>query len=189
MAEDERAANAANHPYVIDKPTMGIWNLIGDAAADIAARDRADLGSLFSDVRVGTGTAPDCDVLFLYCAVDKSGRISGQPFSIHDAIRAAGAHIVVLGSEIGTDELMSREFNQSLSTPSEWPANIVVTIKRKGDHFGDFFRELFSRMMDGVSMPMAWVKLAPQGPVQRRDNPETIAVMEFGHVAFGMREG
>jgi hypothetical protein len=31
---------------------------------------------------------------------------------------------------------------------------------------------------------MAWVELAPQGPVQRDDIPGTICLMEAGQIAF-----
>jgi hypothetical protein len=34
-------------------------------------------------------------------------------------------------------------------------------------------------------MPMAWVKLAPQGPHQPPDIPGAICLMGAGHVTFG----
>ena len=42
-------------------------------------------------------------------------------------------------------------------------------------------------MLAGTSMPLAWVKLAPQVPEQRPDIPATICLMEAGHIAFGSR--
>jgi hypothetical protein len=161
-----------------------MWNLVGEAANELVARDRADLGPLFHDnVQIGTRDAPKCDVLFLYCALDASGRVSGQPFSMRDAIKAAGARIAVLASEIPAESMPDSD----LSAGSDWRANIVITLDRNGEHFGRFFKELFSQMQAGVSMLMAWVELAPQGPVQGNDLPVTICLPEAGHIAFGPR--
>ena len=70
-----------------------------------------------------------------------------------------------------------------------WAANVVITLSRNGEHFGRFFRELFGQMFAGTSMPMAFVDIAPQGPVQPKDIPGTIALMEAGHIAFGPKKG
>jgi hypothetical protein len=189
MVQNERRTNTVNDPYIIAKPVLGMWNLIGDAAGDLLARDRAELGPLFpNSVQVGAQSAPKCNVLFLYCALDASARISGHPTSMRDVIKAAGAHIAVLAADIPGALLSNREFGQSLSARSDWPANIVITLNRNGEHFGRFFRELFSQMQAGVTMPMAWVELAPQGPHQRSDIPGTICLMEAGHIAFGPRK-
>ena len=65
-------------------------------------------------------------------------------------------------------------------------ANLVMTLDRKGDSFGRFFQVLFQDMFAGTSMPMAWVKLAPQrGPKSGGKNtPWTIFACELGQLAF-----
>jgi len=41
-------------------------------------------------------------------------------------------------------------------------------------------------MKRGVSMPVAWINLAPQGPVKEQENlPSTIFACEAGQIAFG----
>ena len=62
---------------------------------------------------------------------------------------------------------------------------LVMTLKRNGQIFPSFFKELFGMMHHGVTMPMAWVKLAPQIPGRENDNvPGTICAMEVTHVVF-----
>lgn len=149
-------------------------------------QDRATLAEVFhNNIQVAERTLPKCNVLFLYCALEASGRIAGFSFSFRELIKGTGAHIAVIASEIQPALLSSPEFGNGLSAKHDWPANIVITLSRNGDHFAHFFQQLFSQMQTGVSMPMAWVRLAPQGPQQRRDIPGTICLMEAGHIAFG----
>src|SRR5215813_2382839 len=146
MVQNERT-NTIKDPYIIPKPILGMWNLIGDAGAALLARDQADLGPLFpNSVQVGAQSVPRCNVLFLYCALEASTRVAGQSFSMRDVIKAAQAHIAVLAADIPPALLQSGEFGQSLSARSDWPANIVITLNRNGEHFGRFFKELFSQM-------------------------------------------
>src|SRR5262245_26489946 len=63
-------------------------------------------------------------------------------------------------------------------------ANLIITNNRNGAAFGRFFRSLFQLMHTGVSMPMAWVQLAPQGPSQSPDLPGMICLMGAGQVTF-----
>lgn len=45
---------------------------------------------------------------------------------------------------------------------------------------------LFADMKLGVSMPVAWVKLAPQGPLKEHESlPSTIFACEAGQMVFG----
>ena len=131
---------------------------------------------------------PKCDVLFLYATLEPSTRVGGRELSLRDVIKAAGARIAVVASELPAAVLSNREFGQALTAGTDWPANIVITLNRNGDTFGKFFRELFSKMRSGVTMPMAWVALAPQGPQQRSDIPGTICLMEAGHIALGPKK-
>jgi hypothetical protein len=189
-AQGERRTTTADNPYVIATPSLGLLNLLAARGAALLERDKADLGPLFpGGVQVSTQQVPKCNVLLLYGDIDASARISGSPHSLREAIKAAGAHIAVVASELSEAVLSSRGFAQALGGRNDWPANIVITLNRNGDSFGRFFNNLFSQMRTGVSMPMAWVNLAPQGPVQPKDIPGTIALMEAGHIAFGPKPG
>jgi len=64
-------------------------------------------------------------------------------------------------------------------------ANLVMTISRKGELFGPFSHKLFSAMKQGTSMPIAWVKLAPQVPGKDHpDCPGALFSVEAGQIAF-----
>jgi len=62
--------------------------------------------------------------------------------------------------------------------------NLVMTLERKGDVYPRFFRRLMEDMITGTSMPEAWVKLAPQGPAQQDDIPETVFNAGYGSLRF-----
>jgi hypothetical protein len=186
MAQGEPRTTTVDDPYVIATPSLGLLNLLGAKADKLLKQDQAELGPLFpGGVQVSTRQVPKCNVLFLYCDIDASSRLAGSSYSLRESIKAAGAHVAVVASEISEDILIGRGFAQAMGGRSDWPANIVITLNRNGDSFDRFFNNLFSRMRAGVSMPMAWVELAPQGPVQPKDIPGTIALMEAGHIVFG----
>jgi hypothetical protein len=64
-------------------------------------------------------------------------------------------------------------------------ANLVMTIKRKGLAFPQFFAQLFGKMSKGKSMPLAWVELAPQNPRALQEScPESIFSAEVSHIVF-----
>jgi len=184
MAEDTAPKITANNPFVIANPSLLMLNLMGPGATALLERDLADLKPIFNDnIRVvDSTTVPRCDVLFLYAKLDETGRVEPHPFHFRDAVKATGARVAVVASEIAEAAFSNPRFGQY---SNGWPANIVLTINRKGEHFGRFFRRLFSDMQSGTSMPMAWVTLAPQGPVQAPDLPAMIFLMEAGHIAFG----
>lgn len=61
-----------------------------------------------------------------------------------------------------------------------------MTLSRKGSAFPSFFVRLFTAMKSGISMPVAWLRLVPQGPVKEHDNlPSTIFACEAGRIVFG----
>ena len=186
MAENSAGKVTWDNPYVIPDPRLLMLNLMGPAGTAMLERDLADLKPIFNDnISVVDSTqVPHCNVLFLYAKLDETGRVEPHPFHFRDAIKATGAHVAVIASEIATASFSNPQFNQY---SNGWPANIVLTISRKGEHFGRFFQRLFADMQSGTSMPMAWVTLAPQGPVQDPDLPATILLMEAGHIAFGRR--
>ncbi len=179
----------ATTPLVIDDPEIAFVNLAGESCAAIAAEDRAVIGELFGR-NVQVATVPvSCDVLFLYCSFKSSGGIVGQQESLRGLIVNNTARVVVVASEISGELLSNREFGTALAEGGNPPVNLVMTLNRNGDNFGRFFRSLFQMMLKGVSMPMAWVKLAPQGPVQPPDIPGTICMMGAGQIAFGTPSG
>jgi len=187
-AQTGRRTTTMDNPYVIADPALTFLNLAGDAGNDLMARDRATLEFVFNgNIQIANRNLPRCNVLFLYGALDASGRLAGNSFTFRDVIRGAGAHVAVLASELQPDLLSDPEFMKGLPGNGDWPANIVITLSRNGDHFGRFFHQLFSYMLAGTSMPLAWVKLAPQVREQRPDIPATICLMEAGHIAFGSR--
>lgn len=181
-----RATSAAS-PYVINNPTIGFLNLTGDEGERLAKHDFVELSSEFEKVReIESGKIPKCDVLILYCALDPRGKILGQSYSLRDVLRAAGARIAVIASDIPHSIVTSSEFNRFLQSKNDWPANVIITLNRNGEAFGRFFKNLFSEMHAGTTMPKAWVKLAPQGPVSNADHPGTVALLEAGHIAFAV---
>jgi hypothetical protein len=176
------AANA----MVIAEPAIAFLNLGGASCEAIAAQDKQDAGGLFrGKVRNATAPTPSCDVLFLYCTFEPSGSIAGQSLSLRELIRDSGAKIAVIASEIRPEMLSNRDFQKSIQGGSNPPVNLVIVGNRNGEAFGRFFMSLFQSMWNGVPMPLAWVELAPQGPMQREDIPGTICIMEAGHVVFG----
>jgi hypothetical protein len=128
--------------------------------------------------------APRCDVLFLYCELDATGKIIGQPLSVMDVIRECGAQIAVVGPGVRPEIVSSSGFQKSLASSSSLRTNLVIVTDRKGAAFGPFFKSLFQDMWAGVPMPMAWVKLAPQVRRQPQDIPATICIMGAGQVTF-----
>ena len=190
MPPDQRIATSADHPFVIENPSLAFMNLMGGDGRTLVEQDRAALAPAFAtDIQVAEDSTPKCDVLFFYGALDASTRVTGFPFFFRDLVRAAGARIAVLASESPPTLVSNPQFARALGAIGDWPANIVITTHRNGENFGRFFRSMFSQMQAGVSMPMAWVALAPQGPMQPSDVPGTICLMEAGHVAFGARSG
>jgi len=177
---------SGSDPFIINSPVLGFLNLAGDNGSSLAKKDQDYLGNLFSTtLGAETNKLPKCNVLFLYCVLDASGRIAGQQFPLRDLIRSAGAHIVVVAFDNPANILTSIKFQQYLQSQDNWPANIIFTVNRNGDTFGHFFKNLFTQMHTGITMPNAWVSLAPQGPNGHADCPGTIALMEAGHVTFG----
>jgi hypothetical protein len=172
-------------PLSIGQPTIAFVNLSGTGCDNIVAEDSAEIGALFhGKVLITTAPVTDCDVLFLYCAVESSGNVVGQQASLRDLIGASGASVAVIASEVGV--IMSPEFQKSLGRGNNPPANLVITGNRNGAAFSRFYKSLFQLMWTGIPMPAAWNELAPQAPQQPHDNtPGSICIMEAGQVMFG----
>lgn len=167
-------------PFRIDHPVIGFY-CPAPALVEQMRADKAALGPLFDAVRESTQDAPKCNVLCVYSRFGPDGSLAHSSTRLRDLIKAAGAHVAIVACENDPDHLF-----KAVEPDNDWPANIVLTIQRKGEVFVAFFTELFRAMRSGRSMLVAWVELAPQAPGHGHANcPETIMLAEAGHVAFG----
>lgn len=170
----------AIRPLSIASPSIGFLNLQGAAGAACATSDQEVLAPLFTTARTSAHEVPKCDVLFVYCSFDATGNIDGDPRRMRDLIREAGAYVAV-----GACENVPEHSFKAIDGDNGWTANIVLVMERRNDKFVLFFRRLFRAMLDGESMLMAWVALAPQMPGHDHpDAPISILVPEAGHVTF-----
>ncbi|MEO8670673.1 MAG: hypothetical protein ABI411_05110 [Tahibacter sp.] len=120
-------------------------------------------------------------MLIIYGALQADGRPAGSAMSVREHIKTAGACVAVVANNNAPESCI-----EALRAPKDWPANIVMVIDRKSECFASFFGRLFTLMLSGKTMPMAWVELAPQVPgLDHADAPSTIFAAEAGHVAFG----
>jgi hypothetical protein len=168
-------------PLLIRSPQLGILNLKGESAEQLIAEDVDALMPVLGSPIRGSTSAPFCNVLFIYCDIGSDGRIGNFPGTLRDLIQTLGAPLVVVASENTGDAYISTTKGQKHGR-----ANLVMTLSRRGVVFPAFFARLFTDMKRGVSMPVAWVKLAPQGPVKEHENlPSTIFACEAGQMVFG----
>ena len=128
----------------------------GDASVAIVA-DKAALVSLFSSSVESSDVPPICSVLFLYCHIEPSGNIRGSSRGLREIIRDSRAAVVVVASENSGNSYIAAGKQRGYGQ-----ANLVMALDRRGDVFPKFFQRLFTEMKQGVSMPVAWVKFAPQ---------------------------
>ena len=173
----------ADRPYRISNPTIGFLNLQGAAGVALADSDRSVLGPLFGHVLESVSQVLRCEVLFIYCTIHPDGTVVGSPEPIREVIKKAGAHIAVVAAENP-----SAAYVKGVGPRGDWPANVVMTIDRKGAKFSHFFACLFESMFNGRSMLLTWVQLAPQIPGREHpDSPSTIMAAEAGHLVFERR--
>lgn len=161
--------------------TLGILDLSNGSASETVAADQASVATLFTNVNISTRLAPACGVLFVYCTIGADGRIPGYRLGLREIIRDSGATVVVVATPNAADGYIAAAKQTGYGT-----ANLVMTLDRNEDAFGTFFRALFSDMKKGTSMPVAWVKLAPQHSEAQEglSLPETIFSCEAGQVAL-----
>src|SRR5260370_34070087 len=165
-----------NDPLVIVSPRIGFLNLLGTSAQPILEEDKAALRPLFSSLEESDSNPPVCDVLMIYAQVQSDGRIGG----LRDIMRKSNAPIVVIASENEGSSYVAAGKRTGYGQ-----ANLVMTLNRKVPAFANFFTQLFSKMLHGESMPMAWVRLAPQIPGLEHENvPGAVLAAEAGPVAF-----
>ena len=170
-----------DHPLIIASPRIGFFNLMGPAAHEIVEEDKATLAPLFLSLEEGDVNPPVCDVLMIYAEVLNDGRLFGTSDSLREIIQKSHAPIVIVASDNAV-----KNYVAAGKLPGNGKANLVMTRKRKGAAFTSFFAQLFQRMSEGMSMPMAWVELAPQigGDKAHENCPETIFSAEVSHIIF-----
>ena len=165
---------------VIRAPRLGVLNLKGDAAEQLIAADVQALQPVLGNAVRGSASSPFCDVLFIYCDIGSDGRIANFSGTLRDLVRTLRAPLVVVASENSGEAYIS-----TLKGQKDARANLVMALSRKGPAFPTFIARLFAEMKRGVSMPVAWMRLAPQGPVKEHDDlPSTIFACEAGQMVF-----
>jgi hypothetical protein len=163
----------------IAKPTVGFLNLLGESGAPFLHEDRDAIRAFFYDARESQDVAPKCDVLLIYATVLADGSILGTPSTLRQIVSESGAKIVILATDNLTDDYMAALKSEG------GKANIVLTLDRRSWRFSHFIEQLFSAMQKGPSMPVVWVRLAPQNPNDpHQDCPATVFLCELGQVAF-----
>lgn len=174
------ARRGAGRAMQIQSPKLGFLNLKGAACEEIMAEDKSAIRSMFSSIQESATAPPLCDVLFIYCDIGPEGEIAGTTATLRDIIRNSGARVVVVASDNSDASYIASAKKKGYAR-----VNLVMTLDRRGAVFSSFFRRLFEQMRDGTSMPMAWVKLAPQIPGHDHvDSPGTIFVAGAGHISF-----
>lgn len=169
---------------VVQEPVLGFINVAGRSCQATAEEDRDRLAPLFERSWSSHGKIEPCDVFFLYCEIADDGGIVGMDRGLRELIRDRGAKVAVVANG-HMDEYLEKKFGKRTGYGH---ANLVLTLDRKGERFGDFFYRLFTKMFEGTSMPIAWHELAPQVPGQDATVlPECICLMEMGQLAFSRR--
>jgi hypothetical protein len=165
---------------VVPSPVLGVMLLDERAGAAWGETDRDRIVPLFARVRESQRATPRCDVLLIYGDLDAEGRLAPAGAGLREVIRDAGAKVVVVASDNPRGHYVA-----GVPKTRYGRTNLVMTMDRRGDALPRFLAELFLRMGRGVSMPAAWVQLAPQAPGPEHDAlPAVIFACELGHVVF-----
>ncbi len=166
----------------ITDPSLAFLNLAGDELSHLIDRDRSVLASLFTTVEFGAGyPIPSCDVLFIYANVGVDGSIGlGAGVTIRHLAENAGAVIAVLASDNPAENIVTASRYRVQRRRTLFGFSIA-----RAWHLAVFFKELFTRMYSGQSMPMAWAAISPQHSGGMHDDlPQTICHIEAGQVKF-----
>ena len=173
-------ATRAAQRVVVRSPRLGVLNLMGNDANRLIEDDLKALTPLFGKSTQSTAAPPACDVLFVYARVQDSGVVDGSKSGLREIIRDSGAKIVVVATENTPDGYIAGAPNKPYGK-----ANLVMTLERRGNRFASFYVRLFKMMFAGDTMPVAWVKLAPQVPgAKHEDTPGSIFAAEAGQITF-----
>jgi hypothetical protein len=173
----------ATNPYRLRNAVAG-FICLDPEFGPLMETDKLTLGPLFPLVRSSSEAIVQCDVLFLYCKIDKDGSVARLKMRVRDLVKVSGARVAIVASEN-----LSQHYMHALQPKNDWAANIVLVIDRRATAFTMFFQKLFKAMNGGTSMLMAWVSLAPQGrnpaDLRHRECPDTFMAAEAGHIALG----
>lgn len=176
-----RARGRRGSVVTVVAPKLGFVNFGNNIFASLVKEDQSALSGCFSHtLQSAEGAVPTCDVLFAYADLSPDGSLLGapEPTIRHLAARAHAAIVVLASPNPGKNIIAAGKL------PGPKNASLVFTIDRKND-FANFFKELFSLMRRGKSMPVAWSTMAPQHlSAMRPGIPETIFVPESGAVTF-----
>ena len=168
---------------VIHSPRLGILNLMGRDVEPLINEDRAALESYFSSVELSEKYTPLCDALLIYAQVEPDGKIKGPQDSFREIIMHSTASIVIVAIE---NE--GKNYLEAAKKTGYGQANFVLTLKRNGKAFARFFSEIFQQMHEGIPMPKAWIKLAPQGGKVNYENcPDAMLTCELGQITFSKK--
>jgi hypothetical protein len=102
------------------------------------------------------------DVLHLLATLDLEGQISTdseKQFAVAtllDKCVAMNVKAVLFAGDNKADAYIR-------GVPAK-PLNLVMTIARRGPAFPEFLGEFCTLLASGLTFPLAWVKIAPQGP-------------------------
>lgn len=184
VARAEAAKKSPSPPVAATKKiplSIGFANFSGDDLAPLVEADVASLGPLFARARTAPAhQLPTAEVLFMYMHLNEDGTIKGSPQSgIRQIVQLAKPAILVVASPNPATHVQ-----KAMLLDGPRSANIVITLARKGDGFGRFFKTLFTRMRDGEDMMTAWVRIAPQGPQSDPAAPAVILAAEAGKLVF-----
>jgi hypothetical protein len=180
-----RRSALAPHPpaargHAIRTPVLGVLRLDAAAGRLWKTEDAPTLALLFNEVRESDRDIPRCDVLFIYGTLDAAGRFGGRNLALRDIIRDAGAKVVVVASPNPGPHYIAAAPKTGYGM-----ANLVMVLDRKGSAFPSFFRQLFSSMFEGVPMPEAWTRMAPQvRGAPHPGLPDSIFACELGPLTF-----
>ncbi len=168
---------------------------VGDAMENANFQQEKSIYQMYQDVteyRAAAGAdllafvdGKTYDIVHLLASVADDGTVGGSfGIQVLEGLSKAGAKLVVFASENPVENYVAA-FPPKQRIGFVEP-NLVLTLERKGENFVKFFGSLFGLMAKGRTMPMAWVKMAPQGGDSRRmqELPETIFEANLGQIKF-----
>lgn len=123
------------------------------------------------------------DIVHLFADVKPNGTIQdASGYQFLESLSQAETKLVLFASDNTGESYIA--FYPKDNDRNIKPMNAVMTLERKGDLFPEFFKSLFGFMASGDTMPLAWVKLAPQNPHIEHNTPNTFFSAGFGAVKF-----
>lgn len=168
---------------------------IGSHDHALLTRDRQIYEHYFTDVEIYESgdvagfyeflNETTVDILHLFADVSSDHTIQHESgISFFERLSQANVKIFILASENEVDNLIP--FCSQAANAGIAHMNIVMTLDRKGGLYGRFFKSLFGRMVNGKTMPQAWVELAPQNPNTIHEAPEMVFSAGYGSLRLSV---